>query len=808
MEYAIAWWVTLEVLGLLALPYLFWAFPQLPDRGLAFAKSAGALLTGYVLWLIGTSHLVPVGRGGVVLATVVVAVGALWLAKREGPAFARFIRQAKSTIIVYEVVFAVAFFLWAFVRAFNPQIEGTEKPMDYALMNASMLSTSYPPNDPWLSGYPVNYYYFGYLLAGALTLLSGVPAPVGYNLALAFLFAATVTSVWGLVANAVTVFSLRAAVGSLLPRFAHAFGGFGAFLVLGIGNLEGVLEFVRAHGFNSQALYSWLAIKKDFDPAANTWRFLGVTPFDPPYNSAAWYPDESWWWWRATRVIDTIAGGQSVDYTITEFPFFSFLLSDMHPHVMALPFAVLALALVMQALLRPGQTSGKLDEGWVQRCLPPAFALGALGFINGWDLGPYLALYVAAIAIGAWRSGVFGQQFKHVVIAAAAVSIGAVLLYAPFYLALGWNVISALTTPQAGGAVKGFPVALWTGPGTRPIYLLLLWAPFFSLITILLVGIARRVAPRVVLPWVAALVAGIVIAWGVLEFSAAAGGSADVPMGIAVLQRTWYILPIIATLALLEATIAHARQDSDSIPLLFPLLLASGAIILLAFAESFYIKDVFSNRMNTVFKLSYQAWLWLAVGGAIGAFMVWQTGLFRSWPRRISMSLVAVLLLGSALYVPASLFGKTNGFRGPANLDGTASVAARDTGELEAVRWLMQQPDKRSGAVLEATGPEYSQYGRISTDTGIPTVLGWAGHELQWRGSDAAYRNRTGDIDTIYKTADKTRVVPLLKQYGVTYVFVGNLERSKYGPELNTFNDAFPVAFKNDSVTIYRVPNT
>src|SRR5688572_17608009 len=115
MEYAIAWWVTLEILGLLALPYLFWAFPQLPDRGVAFTKSLGALLVGYVLWLIGTSHLVPVGRGGVVLATIIVAVSALWLAKREGPAFARFLQQAKSTIIVYEVVFAAAFFFWAFV---------------------------------------------------------------------------------------------------------------------------------------------------------------------------------------------------------------------------------------------------------------------------------------------------------------------------------------------------------------------------------------------------------------------------------------------------------------------------------------------------------------------------------------------------------------------------------------------------------------------------------------------------------------------------------------------------------------------
>src|SRR5438477_9359124 len=157
----LAWWAVLELLGLLAIPYLLFAFRKLPDRGLAFAKPAGALLAGYVLWVLGTLHAVSNGRGAAAIAVVVLAGGAILLFRRQRSRALAFFRRERMTVLLYEAVFLVAFAAWALVRAHNPDIDGTEKPMDFALLNTSLRSAHFPPDDPWLSGYPVNYYYFG-----------------------------------------------------------------------------------------------------------------------------------------------------------------------------------------------------------------------------------------------------------------------------------------------------------------------------------------------------------------------------------------------------------------------------------------------------------------------------------------------------------------------------------------------------------------------------------------------------------------------------------------------------------------------
>ena len=83
--------------------------------------------------------------------------------------------------------------------------------------------------------------------------------------------------------------------------------------------------------------------------------------------------------------------------------------------------------------------------------------------------------------------------------------------------------------------------------------------------------------------------------------------------------------------------------------------------------------------------------------------------------------------------------------------------------------------------VLEAFGDDYSAFGhgRISTFTGRPTVMGWAGHELQW---DHDPGTRGNDVKTMYTTPDLARQArPLLDRYGVRYVVVGPIEQTTYG---------------------------
>ena len=121
------------------------------------------------------------------------------------------------------------------------------------------------------------------------------------------------------------------------------------------------------------------------------------------------------------------------------------------------------------------------------------------------------------------------------------------------------------------------------------------------------------------------------------------------------------------------------------------------------------------------------------------------------------------------------------------------------------MRWLAVNAPRGGSIVLEATGGQYSQFARVSSSTGVPTVLGWAGHEVQWRGNDRLFRDRGADIDRIYQSLDKSEVRPLLEKYSIDYVYVGGLERGKYpANSLDAFKGSLDVAFENLTVTIYR----
>ncbi|HLE05638.1 MAG TPA: DUF2298 domain-containing protein, partial [Anaerolineales bacterium] len=167
----IAWWLASSLLGLLALPLAFRIFHSLPDRGYAFARPLGLLIASYVLWLGASLGFIPNSRGGALGAVLVLAgIGAALGQRVE---IRDWLRRNLRTVLWMEGVFLLSFLLWAFVRANNPEIVATEKPMELAFLNGILRSDRFPPNDPWLSGYAISYYYFGYVMIALLTWLSG-----------------------------------------------------------------------------------------------------------------------------------------------------------------------------------------------------------------------------------------------------------------------------------------------------------------------------------------------------------------------------------------------------------------------------------------------------------------------------------------------------------------------------------------------------------------------------------------------------------------------------------------------------------
>ena len=160
MTDAFIWWLSVEFLGLIALPFTVVLFKKLPDRGYAFGKVLSILFVSFLLWVAAYAHILPNSRWAIILIIVILALGSLFLAIRHRQQIASFISQNRRVIIATEVLFLLSFVLLAVMRAYNPDILFGEKPMDFAFLNGILRSDYFPPNDPWLSGHSISYYYY------------------------------------------------------------------------------------------------------------------------------------------------------------------------------------------------------------------------------------------------------------------------------------------------------------------------------------------------------------------------------------------------------------------------------------------------------------------------------------------------------------------------------------------------------------------------------------------------------------------------------------------------------------------------
>ena len=235
-------------------------------------------------------------------------------------------------------------------------------------------------------------------------------------------------------------------------------------------------------------------------------------------------------------------------------------------------------------------------------------------------------------------------------------------------------------------------------------------------------------------------------------------------------------------------------------------LLATVGLGLVALGDFAYIRDVFdgtaSYRFNTVFKAGYQAWFLLSLVAALG--IAWTTRWLRGWPLRAWRTVLVALAVLLAVYPTFGAYARTEGFDRTPTLDGLAWMRDAAPGDAAAVDWLRANV-RGNPVVLEAVGPDYSPEGhaRISTFTGLPTVVGWVGHVIQW-GHDPA--RRAADVDAIYRTRDLDQARRLLARYRVRYVVVGSLERTRYGrTPLAKFARIGHEVFRSNGTTVYAV---
>ncbi len=876
------WYVTITILGLLTFPLAYRLLPALSDRGYAVSRSLGLLIWAFVFWLTVSLGISQNSVGGLLLALMVLvglAVWANWRTERGQekqtsnfnfqPVFA-WLKANLRYILSVEVLFLLAFALMAFIRANNPELTGTEKPMEMAFINAIIHSPTFPPHDPWLSGYAISYYYFGYVMTAMLAEITSTVGSIAFNLMLALIFGLSTLGAYGLVYNLLQAYwatgnrqstptapaarSWRAILGPVLAPL---------FLLL-LGNWEALLDVLHKRGIgwtgNPGDVNFWTTLGVGYPPPDGTtapynfwtwlnildlkekpqpvmgglwerfvswWSLAGINGINR-WFSEAFMPERGWWWWRASRVVTDYSLVGQWDELIDEFPAFSYILGDLHPHVLAIPFGLLAGAMALNLYLGgwKGMTSlfkVKISDDYTFELNFPvrldgflvlAVTLGGLAFLNTWDLPIYLGLICGTLVLmlvqeRGWRWSLIEDFLKFSI----PLAILSVVLYLPFYIGF---------SSQAGGLV---PNVIYPSRGA---HLWIMFGGLFVPIFAFIVYMRRRENPSwrtgflltigfVLLLWLFSIVLAILMANTDIgrQFISAQGLSStwDV-LREATLRRLAFGTGLLTLVLLIGGAAAYltAKKDQGSleanpesgprspIPLVFMFILFGGLLVL---APDFvYVRDQFGSRMNTVFKFYYEAWaLWSVVG--VFAILVMLSEL-RSWKSGVYTTVVVGLIGVGLLYPVLGFMNKTNNFQSDnpqqRTLDGAAYLPPN---EYQAFMFLEKAAP---GTVVEAVGGQYSDFARVSIYSGHPSVLGWPGHESQWRGSDTEMGTRVTDVEMLFTTHNWEQAQAILKQYDIRYVYIGPQERQKYNVYEDKFTKNLSSIYHQDDVVIYVVP--
>jgi YYY domain-containing protein len=820
----LAWWIAVEVLGALAFPLVFLGLRRLWDGGWLLAKPAGVLLLAYLAWLPPSLHIATFSRREISLAGLGIALVALvclalqwWLRHSRGrphlgvcekmpdlpsggPDFEREIGSHQlcsalssqtlaspsaegeeqlfgwlsahwRRVVFGEALFAGLFALFMVVRMANPDLwhpsMGGEKPMDFAYLNATLKTTYFPPYDPWFAGGYINYYYFGFVIVGALIKLLGIVPAVGYNLAVALLPAF----------SAIGAFTVVASLLSWKRASARQVGVFGLLAV--------VLTTIMGNLGDIPLLVQWLQ--------------------HAPIRI-------EWWYWNATREVPEV---------INELPFFTFLYGDLHAHAIALPYTLLAIGTTTAIVLAKTRLERLAGLGLL------ALAIGALKPTNTWDFPTYLILAAAFLVVADWPRWQWALVKTAAVFAAAALlflpySRHFATLYSsiepwtgkrtriePYLVVHGifLFVISCYLLHEVFGARSR------SAPGRLARLLVRRRSRLFTAV--------RRAAFAPKTPG---------RRLGLAYMTDGLGGFA-VLLALLAALRMWLPLLLVgllglAALALLSPVAAHRRLTYVLIGLGLGLSLGTEFVVLqgdvgrmntvfkldlqvwvlwaLASALALYDMAAESGRQSPAGGFPHPASP-IAMGEEL-------------W-RRIVFGGAALLIAAGLTYPIAGGVARAHDrFTGlPLTADGEAYMAVSTwqdkepiplRPDWEAITWL-QDHVRGSPVILEGRGRLYSWANRVSIYTGLPTVLGWDWHQTQQRGlfGDQEIQRRAGDVTNMYTNPSLDTVQPLLTQYGVRYVYVGPFERETYPASgLDKFN-ALPSVYDADGVAIYQTPN-
>ena len=477
-------------------------------------------------------------------------------------------------------------------------------------------------------------------------------------------------------------------------------------------------------------------------------------------------------YWTSSRVIPD---------TINEFPFFSFLHGDLHAHMISITFQLLVILLLLNLI--------KSNTFGLDSILVMGLSIGFLYPLNTWDYPVYLVIAILVIACQI-RKKDYLISFTSI----AAMAASSYLLYLPYHLS--YKIDKTILLVPSGRTSLIFYLAIYG------LFLFLIYTFVRSNIRDTPPG---RSAGLIYLPpyknlfklsSILLIIAALITIFEVKLFIFDGVTNPKI--------NEFELLILLIPLLVLSVISIFKETEKNNV---FILILIIGGVFISLFCEFFYIQDALGSgnsifiRLNTVFKMYLQNWiLWGVCAGYIVFLSRDRFAQKKAW------GVAAVLLiLFVSIYPAFATIGKSGGFAGIPELDGGAYVTKEHPRDYEAILWFVNLTG--NPVVLQAPGELYQWNTAITAFSGLPTVIGWAGHELNWRFPKRSEIDmRWSDVGRMYTSGDIREVEALLIKYNVSYVYLGEAEAKRFGnPRIFEENtDLFEKVFEYGDAVIYK----
>ncbi|MGD9580110.1 MAG: DUF2298 domain-containing protein [Vampirovibrionia bacterium] len=728
------WYFAIQILSVIGFILGYNLLSSLKFHGFSISKSFGIFIIGLITWFICNEKLtiLPYTSQTLYVIILILCGFTIYTYLQNKEEINKFITTNYKYLISIEIAFLIFFLIFVLLRTYTPNIEGTEKPLEFVVINSILNGQYFPQQDCWLAGEKLNYYYFGQYLFSNITKLSLIKSSIAFNLINPTILALIIISSFEF------IYELTNKI---------KWGILAAFMTGLMGNLEPITEIIK---------YGWKS--------------------------------ESFSWW---------ASGHIIPNSFPEFPYWSYLHSDVHAHFLVHPFTILFLFLLLayikdKTLLITIENFKNKEK--ITKNLLLCALVGSFMLTNSWNYPCAIALLLAALFIHCYTNMEKTSLIVNIIRIFPPIifyTICSYIIYLAFYAYYSSPIEGiGLVNPENRTTLEQF--ILLTGTFLLPIILYILIDSFIYVIKDKNKSLTAKIL----------ILAGIIAIPSLVYFL-----TKSIVLLITIFIWEYFLIKLLRRSLNTDTSIIYSIAF-----LIFSLIIT---------CEFIYINDMFGEsfeRQNTVAKSYIQLLLLLPIITSYIMYMISEKIQLNRYIKYTYISTMTILIIASSIFLIIGTSVKNDDFKHIyktynwhiPTLDGSYYIKEKYGSEYEGIIWLINNANNKD-IVLEAEGKPYSHFGRVASHSGIPSLINWSGSLNVLRGKYFYLIStpRIESIKKIFSTTNKDDIKQELINNKISYIFIGSLERSMFTPEelsgFETNKKMFEKVFEKGNTTIYKV---